>query len=135
MNKNKTRAGGTEPHTRTTQESLAFLASLTGRPVSLGSTLRSIRLGDENTLAEFAARIGVSAAYLSDVEHGRRRPNLRRAAEWGELLEYTAELFVVLALQDELRAANLAMRVTAVEAEPKRRRPRQQVPARSSART
>lgn len=42
--------------------------------MTFGATLRAARLGAGTTLAELAGAVGVSVAYLSDVELGRRGP-------------------------------------------------------------
>ena len=52
-------------------------------PVPLGQELRRLRLEAAIPLRGLAARLNVSAAHLSDIEHNRRRPSeqlLRRIA-------------------------------------------------------
>ncbi len=51
---------GSHLATHSTKETLAFLEKLTGGPLSFARMIRSIREGDEETLAAFAARLGVS---------------------------------------------------------------------------
>jgi transcriptional regulator with XRE-family HTH domain len=41
---------------------------------SLGQTIRQLRLAADYKLREFATLVGLSAAYLSDIEHDRRNP-------------------------------------------------------------
>ena len=41
----------------------------------LGQRLRALRLDQRETLAETAARAGVSPQYLSEVERGRKEPS------------------------------------------------------------
>jgi DNA-binding XRE family transcriptional regulator len=41
----------------------------------LGQRLRTLRLDQEETLAETAARAGISPQYLSEVERGRKEPS------------------------------------------------------------
>lgn len=51
---------------------------------SLGAAIRRLRLQADYTLRGFAELIGISAAYLSDIEHDRRVPTdevLRRIAD------------------------------------------------------
>jgi len=51
---------------------------------SLGRELRRLRLLADIPLRRFAALVDVSAPYVSDIEHGRRRPSeevLRRMAK------------------------------------------------------
>lgn len=95
----------------TKSDALAFLERIAG-PLTFGSALRSIRLGDELSLEAFASRLGVSRTFLCDVEQGRRRVSIARAAEWGRLLGYGEAQFVELALQAELDAANIRLRVS-----------------------
>lgn len=46
-------------------------------PEDPGTTLKSMRVAQNLTLQELAARAGVSRNYLSDVERGKRRPSAR----------------------------------------------------------
>jgi transcriptional regulator with XRE-family HTH domain len=51
---------------------------------TLGQEIQRLRLEAGITLRKFAELIGVSAAYVSDIEHDRRRPSadvLRRIAD------------------------------------------------------
>ena len=41
----------------------------------LGSRLRALRLEQRETLAETAARAGISPQYLSEIERGRKEPS------------------------------------------------------------
>jgi transcriptional regulator with XRE-family HTH domain len=41
----------------------------------LGQRLRTLRLDQEETLAETAGRAGISPQYLSEVERGRKEPS------------------------------------------------------------
>jgi transcriptional regulator with XRE-family HTH domain len=59
-----------------------------GGPLTVGAALRAIRLGEEESLAAFAARLGVTKQYLSDVEHDRRGVSVDRAAAWARALGY-----------------------------------------------
>jgi transcriptional regulator with XRE-family HTH domain len=88
-----------------------FLHKLLG-PLTFGSHLRAIRLGEEISLHAFAEKLGVSRQYLCDVEQGRRTVGVARAAEWARLLGYSEPQFVRLALQAELDSAGLELDVT-----------------------
>ena len=83
----------------------------TSGPLTLGRLVRSIRLGEAETLAVFAKLLGVSKAHLSDVEHDRRVVSAQRAAAWARQLGYHEGQFVQLALQDELNAAGIKLKV------------------------
>ncbi len=91
----------------------AFLtARRGGKPLTFGALLRAIRLGEEETLEVFAARLGESKQHLSDIERGRRGVSVQRAAAWAKTLGYHAGPFVELAVQAQLRAAGLPFVVT-----------------------
>jgi len=67
----------------------AFLiARRSGRPLTFGALLRAIRLGEEETLEAFAARLGETKQHLSDLEHDRRGVSVERAAAWAKVLGY-----------------------------------------------
>jgi transcriptional regulator with XRE-family HTH domain len=91
-------------------EAGAFLEKLVGK-LTLGKLLRAIRAGEEETLATFAAKLGVSTAHLSDVEHGRRAVSPERANEWARTLGYSPAQFVELALQAQLDGAGIPLQV------------------------
>ena len=93
-------------------EARKFLEGLMGGPLTLGGFLVAIRLGEQQSLAAFAKRLGISRTNLCDIEKGRRSVNLERAAAWAKLLGYADWQFVTLALQDEVRAAGLKLKVS-----------------------
>lgn len=82
-----------------------------GEPLTLGRLIESIRLGEEETQAVFAARLGISKAHLSDIENLRKAVSTERAARFAKLLGYSPERFVKLALQDLVNRAGLEYRV------------------------
>lgn len=90
----------------------AVLERLNGGPLTFGQLISSTRLGEEESLEIFAAKLGVSRAYLCDVEKGRRSVSVERAAEWARLLGYLETQYVALALQDAVNAAGLKYRVS-----------------------
>ena len=85
----------------TTRSLAKYLDELLGEDESLGDNLKTIRLCDELTLKEFAEKLGISASYLSDIEHGRKFVSPKKAYEYAEKLGYSTTEFVRLALQDE----------------------------------
>jgi plasmid maintenance system antidote protein VapI len=88
-----------------------YLTALRGGALTFGALLRSIRQADEHTVAGLAKRLGISRAHLSEVETGRRLVSAARAAGWARALGYPEALFVKLALQADLDAAGLKLRV------------------------
>lgn len=89
----------------------AALEALDG-PLTLGGFLRAIREGEEQTLDQMAKVLEVSRQHLSDVELGRRIVSVERAATWADRLGYSPEQFVRFALQAEVDAAGLNLRVS-----------------------
>ncbi len=92
-------------------EAARFLEKLHGGPLTFGALLRSIREGEELSLAAFAEQLGVSRQNVCDIEQGRRAVSPARAAEWAKILGYSEAQFVRLALQDQIDEAGLALRV------------------------
>lgn len=87
-----------------------FLEELVGPP-SFGKTIHAIRLNEELSLEAFAAKLGVSRAYLCDIEKGRRGVSVARAAAWARLLGRSESQFVRHALQAEVDNAGLKWKV------------------------
>lgn len=89
----------------------AYLEGLTGGPLTLGRMLESTRLAEGVSLEVFARRLGVSRAHLCDIEKGRRSVSVERAAQWARKLGYLEAQYVALALQAEVTAAGLELKV------------------------
>jgi transcriptional regulator with XRE-family HTH domain len=89
--------------------------------LTFGAMLRALRQCEEESLATFAARLGVTKQHLSDVERGRRAVSVERAAAWARILGYHAGQFVTLALQAQVEAAGLRFRVSVEPAAHRRR--------------
>jgi plasmid maintenance system antidote protein VapI len=87
------------------------LEAAAGGPLTFGRMLQAIRLGEEETLDSFARKLGISRAYLCDVEKGRRSVSVDRAAKWAKTLGYHPMQFVQLALQAQVDAAGLRLAV------------------------
>ena len=58
---------------------------------TLGERIREIRQGRDLSLRELATRIDVSAAFMSDVELGRRNPSDKHLKEVARILETSLE--------------------------------------------
>jgi transcriptional regulator with XRE-family HTH domain len=84
---------------------------LTGGPLTFGQMINSTRLAEGLSLETFAGQLGVSRSYLCDVEKGRRSVSVERAAAWARVLGYLEAQYVALALQAEVNAAGLKLRV------------------------
>jgi antitoxin HigA-1 len=86
---------------------MAFLDELIDAPLTLGSLLQTIRITDEIPQNVLARRLGISKSHLCDIEKGRKSIGPERAARYAEILGYSAEQFVRLALQQMVEAAGL----------------------------
>ncbi len=88
-----------------------YLERLNGGPLTFGQMINSTRLCEELSLEAFAKRLGVSRAYLCDVEKGRRPVSVERAAAWARRTGGLESQYVALALQAEVNAAGLRFKV------------------------
>jgi antitoxin HigA-1 len=88
-------------------------------PLTLGRALAAIRETEGYTLASFAKKLGVSRAHLCDIERARRGVSAERAARWAKALGHPARVFVTLALQDEVTAAGLKLKVNVADESPR----------------
>ena len=102
-----TTRSGTPRRRRAKSESMGFLERLSGGPLTLAKLVRSIRMGEEMTQAELAAKLEISKQHLSHVENGRKLVSPERAAKWAARLGHSEAQFIRLALQDELHRAGL----------------------------
>ena len=92
-------------------DAIKILERISGGPLTFGKMLRAIRLCEESSQAEFAARLGVSKAHLCDIEKGRRTVGPARAWAWGKKLRYSPEQFVEMAIEAMLENEGLRYRV------------------------
>lgn len=90
---------------------LKALEKISGRKLTIGSLLGSIREGEEMTQVEFSSLLGVSKQYLCDLEHDRKTVSAKKAAEFAEKLGYPIAQFVRLALQEELDRYHIPLQV------------------------
>ena len=97
----------------TTKKSKAMkvLDTLTGGPLTLGVLLRSIRLGEEMSMAEFGSLLRVSRGHINELEKGHKGVTPRRAAQFAKKLGYLEAQFIQLAIEDQLRRDGLKYRV------------------------
>ena len=70
--------------------------------LTLGRTLRSIRLCEEESQTNFAKKLGVSTQYLCDLEHDRKTVSPKKAKNFAVILGYSQVQFIALAIQDSL---------------------------------
>lgn len=97
-------------------DTMKFLEGLMGGPLTFGEMVRSIRETDELTQEEVATKVGVSKQHVSDVENGRRRVSIERAARWAKALGYPPAYFVRMVAQEEIDAAGVNLKVISTDA-------------------
>lgn len=90
---------------------LKKLEKMSGRKMTLGSMLESIRLSDECPQKEFAKKMGISQSHLCDIEKGRKSVSPARAAQFAKALGYSESQFIRFAIQDELNRSGLKFNV------------------------
>lgn len=87
-----------------------YLEKVRGK-LTLGSAIRSIRLCQEKSQTAFAKKLKVSTQYLCDLEHNRKIVSPKKAKKIAEILGYSPEQFVALAIQDSLDRDHIRMLV------------------------
>ena len=90
----------------------AAIEALLGGPLTLGLALEALRRGDELSQAEFAKKLGLTSQKLCDIEKGRRQVSPERAAQFAKKLGHPIEVFVRLALQDQVNEGGLKLKVS-----------------------
>ena len=83
-------------------ESMKQLEAISGEKLTLNSLLCAIRKADGISQVAFAKKLGISKQYLCDIEYNRRFVSPSAAYQYAQLLGYSPEQFVRLALQAEL---------------------------------
>ena len=63
---------------------------------SIGQRIRHFRKAKRITQEELAFRIGTSAAYVSNIESGKKKPSLQKLTEIAEVLEITINDLIYL---------------------------------------
>ena len=101
-----------KPYPDGSVDAVPYLEWLNGGPLTFGQMLQSVRKCDELSLDAMSAKLGITRGNLCDVEHGRRAVSAARAARWAEVLGYSPDQFVALALQAELDREGLKLRVS-----------------------
>ena len=92
-------------------KTMAALEKIAGEALCLGNLIESIRLGEDESLVEFAKKLKISRSHLCDIEKGRKSVSAAKAAEYAKVLGYSKEQFVRLALQDEVNRSGLKMKI------------------------
>ena len=88
-----------------------FLDKVLGEPMTLGRMLVSIGKEEGLSVAQLAKKLGVSRQHLHAIENELTSVSIARAVRWAKVLGYPEALFVELALQSEVAAAGMRLRV------------------------
>jgi transcriptional regulator with XRE-family HTH domain len=94
------------------QPSRKVLEKIRGRKLTFGKMLQSLRKCDEISQANLAHNMGISPAYLCDVEKGRRIVSPHMASQFAKVMGYSAIQFVAVAIEDTLQESGLHFKVT-----------------------
>lgn len=86
-------------------------------PELFGEMLSSVRLSDDISQKDFAARLKISPQELCDIEKGRKYISVERAAKFATALGDSPEVFALAVIQDELFRAGLNCHVKLVTRE------------------
>ena len=97
-------------------DALKELRKMTGKKMTVGNFLWTIRMCDEESQTEFAKKLGISSQYLCDLERGRKLLSPKKAKEFAEKLGYLPQQFIELAIQDMLEHDGIHMIVQIKEA-------------------
>lgn len=90
-----------------TTKAMKTLNKIVGGHLTLGKAIKAIRLCDEIKQGEFAEKLKVTQAYLSDLENDRKAVSPQKAAELAALLGHSEKQFIRLAIQDDLHRKGL----------------------------
>src|SRR5688572_29168072 len=96
---------------RITEKTLTALEKISGTSLTLGKLIWSIRQADEISQVEFARKLAITKQHLCDIEHDRKSVTPKLAARYAEILGYSQEQFIRLAIQDLLDRDGLSVQV------------------------
>ena len=96
---------------RKKSKAVKFLEKLTGRALTLGGIIESIRKCEDLSQKEFAKILGISPSHLCDIEQRRKFVSPERADKFAKILGYHREQFIRFAIQDMLDELKLPYEV------------------------
>lgn len=82
------------------------------KALSLGEFLKAHRLGEEMSQVEFAEFLGVSKQRVCDLEHNRGNVSIKFCKELAKKLELPPEWLVKVALEYQLKAEKIDLKVS-----------------------
>ena len=81
---------------------------------SFGMLIRNYRGRTGKTQSEVAKLIGASKQYVSDLENERKTVSIKKAAEIAKALKMSQKAYVQMAINDQIKKANLKFRIEVV---------------------
>jgi DNA-binding XRE family transcriptional regulator len=105
-----------------TKKTLKDMEKITGTKLTLGKLIWAVRQADETPQVIFANILGITKQHLCDIEHERKVISPKLAAKYADILGYSREQFIRLALQDlvDRDGLNVEVEITLIR---KRRKP------------
>lgn len=79
--------------------------------LGFGELLYSLRITDEISQAQLARKLSVSRGYICDIEKGRKTAPVNLVVKIANAMGYSKEAMIQQLFNDQLRAANLQLRV------------------------
>lgn len=98
--------------TKVKSEALQYLEKLSGRALTFGSLMESIRESEGITQREMAKKLKATKSYICDIEKGRKAVSASKAAAFAKVLRRSESQFIRLAFQDELERSGLNFKVS-----------------------
>lgn len=80
--------------------------------LSFKDFLYSLRTTEEMSQVELAEKTGTSKAKICDFEKGRRLPTLELGAKLAKALGHSQALFVSKLIEEQIKSANLKLKVS-----------------------
>lgn len=94
-----------------TKKTLRNLEKITGTKLTFGKLILAIRQADEMSQVDFANMLKITKQHLCDIEHDRKSVSPKLAAKYAQMLGYSKEQFIRLALQDLVDREGLNVQV------------------------
>jgi transcriptional regulator with XRE-family HTH domain len=83
-----------------TKKTLKDIEKITGTKLTIGKLIWAIRQSDEIAQVDFASKLKITKQHLCDIEYERKSVSPKLAARYAQILGYSKEQFIRLALQD-----------------------------------
>jgi DNA-binding XRE family transcriptional regulator len=97
--------------TKKKSASIQQLESLRKGPLIFKDLLHSVRITEEISQVELAELVGTTKAKICDFEKGRRVPSLEIGGKLAKALGHSEALFVSKLIEEQIRRANLKLKI------------------------